>query len=327
VMDSDPNYPYEQPPPQIPASIPPEPGSASGAPAENSSTSTALVRLLAGGTLQGSDILLARLKEWERQNPDAKDIFEAKPDETELDRGRYALIGMLLDAADILESGLSRTGRVGKTLSNLTAAPFRRVGSSLPLRPFRSGFDRLVQRGEQRMEDWTQRGRAADLRSRRMTQEVVTNSIEEVVNYFAVNEQVQVLVRGQINLLVEGIPYTPELDQLVKILAGNYIQYLQENPKVLDSMVVSVADQYIDHLHEEPEKVQDIIQGQSVGLIQTILDEIRQRLISVDEVMELVVRRILKRAPRTHLPPPPEKVQARAETGRLPEDFPQLEQP
>lgn len=326
-MDTDSNFPYNQQPPQLlPVTPPVEPESGETAPEDNSSTSTALARLLAGGALQGSDMLLARLKEWEQKNPEDPALLEAKPDETDLDRGRYALIGMLLDTTERLESGIARTGRVGKTLSNLTAVPFRRVGNSLPLRPFRSGFDRLVQRGEQQMDGWVQRGRSADLRSRRMTQEVVTNSIEEVVNYFAVNEQVQVLVRGQINLLVEGIPYTPELDQLVKVLAGNYIQYLQDNPAVLDSMVQSVADQYIDHLHEEPEKVQDIIQGQSVGLVQTILEEIRQRFISVDEVLELVVRRILKRAPRSQLPPPPERVLARAETGRLPEDFPRLEQ-
>ncbi len=330
-MDGQPDYPFDQALPQLtsqttssaePGETAPIQNTDSAVPGGEAGLSTTLTRLMAGGMLQGSDMVLARLKEWERLNPADGTVLEAQADETASDRRRYALIGMLLNAADTLESNVARAGGLGKTVSNLTAAPFRLVGQLWPMRPFQSRFDRLVQRGEQKMDTWAQRGRSADLRSRRMAQEVVTNSIDEVVSYFAVDEQIQVLLRGQINLLVEGIPYTPELDQLVKILAGNYIQYLQNNPAVLDGMVVSVADQYIDHLHEEPEKVQDIIQGQSVGLIQTIFEEIRQRLISVDEVLELVVRRVLKRAPRSHLDPPPEGVLALAESGRLPEEYP-----
>lgn len=285
-----------------------------------------LSRMLAGGALEGRELLVSRLRAWEQANPQDPQILDAAADESELDRDRYALIGALLDGLEAAGQGASVLGWVGNSVSRLVLGPIRAVGNSLPMRPAKRGFEALVARGEKQRDQWVQQGRAAELRTRQMTREVVTGTVDEAVSYFSSYEEIQVLIRGQIELLATDIPTSPELDNLVKVLASNYLAYLQEHPEMLDGLVQSQADQYLDHLHDHPEQVQDLVAGQSVGFASTIRDEIRERLINVDIVLEKLVRGTLKKPSRNQLPPPPAEVQARAETGIVPGDFPRLEE-
>lgn len=279
-----------------------------------------LTRLLAGGALTGSDFLVTRLRHWEQVNPADSEILDAKPDETDSDRNRYAILGMLLDAAEAADKSISVLSRIGGITGSVLMTPVKAVGNSWPLRPAKKGFDRLVGRGEQEWERWVQKGRVAELRSRRMTQEVVTESVDEAVTYFSSYEEIQVLIRGQIELLAGDVQSNPELDNLVKALASNYIAYLQAHPEELDGLVRVQADEYLDHLHEHPEEIQDLIAGQSLGLASTIRDEIRQRTVSFDIVFEKLVRGIMRKTPRNQLPSPPKVVQDLADSGYIPGD-------
>jgi hypothetical protein len=64
----------------------------------------------------------------------------------------------------------------------------------------------------------------------------------------------------------------------------------------------------VQYLAERPE-IQDLIQSQGIGLASEVVDEVRERTISADTVLEGVFRAILRRTPRSELPPPPEVVQ------------------
>ncbi|MBK8051175.1 MAG: hypothetical protein IPK16_31180 [Anaerolineales bacterium] len=86
-------------------------------------------------------------------------------------------------------------------------------------------------------------------------------------------------------------------------------------------MVETTGDVYIERLNEKPESVQNLVAGQSVSMAGEIMDEVRERTVTGDSAVEMIVRSILRRKPREVLPPPSEKIQRRAEFGRLPSDF------
>lgn len=280
----------------------------------------ALTRMLLGSTLQGSEFVSSQLRDWERNNPPDPEILDAKANENEADRRRYALLGMLLEAADRADQGIQVVSRLSESTARILLAPARLIGNSLPMRPVKKGFDRLAQRGEREWDRYVQKGRAVELRSRRMSQEVVNGSVDEVAGYFSDSEEIQVLIKGQIELLVGNLPSTPEMDELVKALAGNYLQYLEHQPQVLQPLIQSQADEYLDYLEQNPETVQEIISGQSLGLAAGIRDQIRERLISVDYLIEKLLRAILRKPPRWEVEAPPQAVRARAEFGWQPVD-------
>jgi hypothetical protein len=60
----------------------------------------------------------------------------------------------------------------------------------------------------------------------------------------------------------------------------------------------------MDQLAEAPQ-IQNLVRKQSAGLSQEMMDEVRERTVSGDLVVEHFARSLLRRAPRRTLPPPP----------------------
>lgn len=72
------------------------------------------------------------------------------------------------------------------------------------------------------------------------------------------------------------------------------------------------VDVYLEYLTQNPE-VQDLVQQQSTGLANELLEEARERAVSADSFLEGMARALLRRMPRSRLPePPPELRQAAA---------------
>jgi len=69
-----------------------------------------------------------------------------------------------------------------------------------------------------------------------------------------------------------------------------------------------LVDEFIDKLAENPQ-LQAVITKQSLGVASDMRDEVRERTVTADNVMEGLVRRILRRTPRAQLPEPPPEVQ------------------
>jgi len=70
---------------------------------------------------------------------------------------------------------------------------------------------------------------------------------------------------------------------------------------------LEVVDEFISNLAENQE-LADLVQKRSVGLATEAVDEFRSRGVSADAIAENLVRRILRRAPRTELPAPPDEL-------------------
>jgi hypothetical protein len=80
----------------------------------------------------------------------------------------------------------------------------------------------------------------------------------------------------------------------------------REEPRsrVLAAMLYKrILDDYIDFFAEKPE-VQNLIMGQATGLTAEVIDEVRETTVSGDSFFEGIVRAVLRKAPRTEVPPP-----------------------
>jgi len=70
-------------------------------------------------------------------------------------------------------------------------------------------------------------------------------------------------------------------------------------------------DRGIDYLTTN-EEIKELIETQSVSLAGEIVEEVRERAVSADNLLEGIVRMILRKPPRDSLPPPPEVVMQQA---------------
>jgi hypothetical protein len=67
----------------------------------------------------------------------------------------------------------------------------------------------------------------------------------------------------------------------------------------------------IDYLTAN-EEVQELVQSQSAGLVDSVVVEARERTVSADNFLEALVRSVLHRTPRWELPSPPPEVRHQA---------------
>jgi hypothetical protein len=111
-----------------------------------------------------------------------------------------------------------------------------------------------------------------------------------------------------------------QVRRLIRAQVADYMVYLNEHPEQVQALIRSQGDAYIDYLNAHPAAVQTLLQGQSLSLAAQVRDEVRERTVTADDVVDMLVRRLLRLKPREELPPPPVDVRGRAETGRLPAD-------
>jgi hypothetical protein len=87
--------------------------------------------------------------------------------------------------------------------------------------------------------------------------------------------------------------------------------------KIIENAAVEQVDNAVLYLAENPE-IQEIIQGQSVSLANEIVEEIRERAVSADNLIEGVIRTMFRLKSRKELPEPPLIVRQRAIQYRKP---------
>lgn len=105
-------------------------------------------------------------------------------------------------------------------------------------------------------------------------------------------------------------PARSQLDSLIErgeMVVDQWVQQGREE-EVHSRRLATVAVQEtfstsMDQLGRAP-ALQDLVRQQSAGLTKDVLDEVRERTVSADTVVEHVARSLLRRAPRATLPPP-----------------------
>ena len=150
---------------------------------------------------------------------------------------------------------------------------------------------------------------------------LVEAQLERILPRLATHPAITALVQTQVEQVLGQLIQSQTVQALIQAQADAYIAYLRAHPEVLADLVREQGDTYIDYLNAHPDAVENLVQGQSVSLAGDVVDEVRERTVTVDSAFEMVLRTIFRRPPREQLPPPSPQVQRRAEFGRLPSDF------
>jgi hypothetical protein len=229
----------------------------------------AFTRLMIGGLIIGTEKFTDGVSEWESRNTEktgiiVEEIHELGKDEqsqsikltskneSNFNTIHYLFVGLLFKSQEKLEERINKidktTRQVGK-FSNRFLSP---VAKNRLTKPFWNGFDNLVQRGEEQVNEWITLGKSEEIQSKQMIENAAYDQVDTAFNYLAENEDVQ-----------------------------------------------------------------EIIQGQGVSLASEIIEEIRERAISADILLEGTIRTIFKMKSRSELPPPPTEVTSKVKHIRI----------
>jgi len=161
-----------------------------------------LASLLRGGATEGSDQLGRRLKRWQATIAShGSQVYSESSDESQEERLRYALIGLLSQAPDLAQGALSTAVDAAAGAYNLFSKWLSPVTHSRPMQPVLRRYDHLAAHGATIVERWIDAGRAAEQRSRALARHAAFEGedemIEEMVGKLAQEPAVRELVTQQ----------------------------------------------------------------------------------------------------------------------------------
>jgi len=263
-----------------------------------------------------------------------------------LARASSVALGAAFTASGMVEGGVSTAANVAKGALNVAEAGTRPLRAPLDAMGVtdlvKTPVDAVAGRVESAVDTLDKKGRTGLVGGAGFAVESIGGIVDAVLVYLSGNRQVDALVQAQIDKALPLLATHPavealvnvqvrralielmdsnEVQALIRAQAGDYLEYLREHPDELRDLVQEHGDEYIDYLNQYPAAVQSLVQGQSIGMASDIRDEVRERTVTADSVVDMVVRRLLRLKPADELPEPPSQVRRRAEYGRLPTDY------
>lgn len=136
----------------------------------------------------------------------------------------FAIIGMVIDTQNRIQSGVDRLLRIGKLINQVTIPFTKPLNRRLLPKSLRSGFDKLVNRGENELQLWVMTGRNEYIESRRFTQIAMNSAFNESMDGLAQNPEVRELIQSQ------GVS-----------LAGELVEEIRERTVSADYFLETVA--------------------------------------------------------------------------------------
>ena len=284
-------------------------------------------------------------------DPGAQNIVGTGPqvqqNKEAVERVVSGLAGAAFEGIETVGNGITALWNFNKSVLNTAGQitepllkPFDALGvTEMVRRP----VDAVVTGVEDRVTQLEEKGREGLTQTGSFTIVAVSDTIDAVLNYISTHPQVdkmitdkldkflpmlsenvavQKLVRKQVDAILPTLIKDPTIQLLIQEQANTYLDSLSTtlNPK-LQALIRQQGDDYITYLNANPEQVQNLVQGQTIGMTTEIMNEVRARAVTADSTLEMIVRRILGRKQREDLPLPPPEVQRRAEVARLPSDF------
>lgn len=159
----------------------------------------AVVRLLIGGTVEGAAELVKRLERWESELNAAGAPPETGEVRSSGDVARYMLVGMALSTADGLRRQAVKAAQASDVFWRMTGSATQPLVNNrltgVVARPLDRAFDRLVSRGQKRINDWVELGRAQEPGARRMARKTYEEVIDEFIGQLAENKELADLVQ------------------------------------------------------------------------------------------------------------------------------------
>ncbi|MBE2224048.1 MAG: hypothetical protein IAF02_21090 [Anaerolineae bacterium] len=205
-----------------------------------------LMRLVIGTGLIGAEELGQYLQQWEEAARHQVESMAA-PEETKAAIVRYAVLGAFFELKDKVELGLENLNKTANNVSQTVSKKTQPVTKSRFYQPIQKKYDELVAYGESKINPLVERGRREDPAARALAREALGESIDEVIEFLADNEEIT-----------------------------------------------------------------ELIQQQSLGMANEVVEDVRTRTVTADNVMERFARNFLRKSQREELPPPSPAVQAQA---------------
>ncbi len=267
-----------------------------------------LLRLALGGWLEGSaEAWRTVLDSAEKTRAELQPLPGPLPHETSLDQARYLLLGLIFSAEESVRLAVAATPTRVEALTQQAGDWWTRVTTPLGRLPL----------AEQ-----------AQAQSRRLAQNAWVNRAQKQLRRATdgLREQVdlaQQLGAATLEQFIQRGRYEEQFGRrlsrrLVGAPINDIVDYLAKNPHV-----ARLVEEQLTELRKNPEPVRELVQGQSVGMATEVVDELREQGVTADNLLEGVVRRVLRRTSRDKLPPPPLAVRLRAqrmnELGHKPE--------
>ena len=91
-------------------------------------------------------------------------------------------------------------------------------------------------------------------------------------------------------------------DELNRLILLGRIEY-ERSHQIAETAIDDTFEEAVDYLSTNQE-IQELIHSQGVGLAGEVIEEIRERTVSADNFIDGIIRPLLKRKPRSEIPPP-----------------------
>lgn len=141
-----------------------------------------LASLLLGSAAEGSEQFARRLKQWQAgADRSGNQIYSESPDETDRERLRYALIGLVAAAPGAAQKTFTTALQASDSAYTLISNALRPVTNSRISRPFQRRYDRYAAHGAEIVDRWIDTGRAAEQRSRALARQAAFEGEDEVM--------------------------------------------------------------------------------------------------------------------------------------------------
>ena len=170
----------------------------------------AVIRLLVGGTIEGASELARRLEKWEAELRAA----EGEPEPGQIagrgDIARYMLVGMALSTGEGVRQQVIRIAQLSDSFWRLTGSAAQPLVNNrvtgIVAGPLDRAFNRLVNSGQRRVNDWVELGRAQEPGARRIARKSYLELVDEIIGQLAENEELGDLVQKKsVGLATEAV--------------------------------------------------------------------------------------------------------------------------
>lgn len=209
-------------------------------------------------------------------------------------------LGLLVETAQTA----GRAMRLGQRVTGLGWRLTRPLRRNWFTRPLTAVWDRQAARlrdlGEAVREPMRQE---ADAR----VQAVTARIVDAVLTLAARQPALRELVRAEVAAVLPELADHPQVTALVDAQVTQILPKLATHPQIRErvyDLVQAQADRYMDYLEQDPEQIQRLVQGQSVGIVNDLLENVREQTVTADTVLERMVRRIFGQDPQSPSLPP-----------------------
>lgn len=170
----------------------------------------AVVKLLIGGTIEGAAELSRRLEKWEAELNEAEGTADPAQIRSNGDVVRFMLVGMALSAGDGARRQAIKLAQASDLFWRFTGSAAQPLVNNrvtgMVTGPFDRALERLVTRGQQRVNDWVELGRSQEPGARRMARKAYLEIVDEFISHLAENQELADLVQKKsIGLATEAV--------------------------------------------------------------------------------------------------------------------------